>query len=331
MIPETVQELLQRQHGLATRAQLRRYGLSESTLAWRLRTQWSLVLPRVVFAGRGPLSERQRLVAALLFADGDAVVTSFAAAAWHGVTAVAPGGPIHLLVPPSRGLASTGFVVVRRTVRPDERPFRRGALTLASRARAVADAARDAGTPNLARALVIEAAQRGIVRPADLRHELEAGPRQGSRLLRNAVQDAEAGAWSVPEADLGRLCRRSRLLPEMWLNPDLVADDGTCLPRPDGWFDDVALAVQVHSREHHDGPDSWDDTVMADGLLGEYGVAVVPVTPRRIARSPDVVLRRIERCYEIARRRPRRGPRGGASSAGSARRWRRGAGTAGRR
>ncbi|WP_088314961.1 hypothetical protein [Kineosporia sp. R_H_3] len=305
MIPEKVQELLRTQHGLATRAQLRHCGLTEAALAWRLRTQWRLVLPRVVSTGRGRLSERQRLIAAMLFADGDAVVTSFAAAAWHGVTAAVPGGPVHLLVPPSRGLASTGFVVVRRTVRPDERPFRRGGLTVASRARAVADAARDAAAPDLARALVIEAAQRGIVRLDDLRHELEAGPRQGSRLLRNAVQDAEAGAWSVPEAHLGRLCRSSRVLPEMWLNPDLVAHDGTCLPRPDGWFDDVALAIQVHSREHHDGPDTWDDTVMADGLLGEYGVAVVPVTPRRIARAPDVVLRRIERCYENARRRPR--------------------------
>jgi hypothetical protein len=63
--------------------------------------------------------------------------------------------------------------------------------------------------------------------------------------------------------------------------------------------------VQVHSREYHDDADAWDDTVMADGVLGEYGVVVVPVTPRRIARSPDAVLRRIERCYENAVRRPR--------------------------
>jgi hypothetical protein len=91
----------------------------------------------------------------------------------------------------------------------------------------------------------------------------------------------------------------------MWLNPDLVAADGTELPTPDGWFDGAAVAIQVHSREYHDGADAWDETVMGDGVLGEYGVTVVPVTPRRLSETPDAVLRRIERVHERARRLPR--------------------------
>ena len=210
-----------------------------------------------------------------------------------------------MLVPWRRAPRSTGFVVVRRTTRVDPFPFAREPLVVASRARSVADAARDAATVAEARAVVVEAVQRGLVRVGDLRHELEAGPRRESLLLRRAVQDAEAGSWSRPEADLARLCRRSPLLPEPWLNPDLTAPDGTALPRPDGWFDDAALAVQVHSREHHDGPEAWDATVMSDGVYAEYGIAVVGVTPRSVERRPDVVLRRLENAYSAALRRPR--------------------------
>ena len=232
-------------------------------------------------------------------------MTSLAAAAWHGVTAAQVTSRVHLLVGPARGLASTGFVVVRRSVRPDDFPWRRGPMSVVSRQRAVGDAARDSPSPDMARAVVLEAVQRGLVRVEDLRHELEAGPRQGSRLLRQAVQAAESRAWSVPEWDLAALCRRSRTLPEMWLNPELTASDGTPLPTPDGWLDDVGLAVQVHSREYHEGPQEWDDTVMGDGVLADHDIVVVQVTPRRLARSPDEVLARLERRYELARRRPR--------------------------
>jgi hypothetical protein len=41
------------------------------------------------------------------------------------------------------------------------------------------------------------------------------------------------------------------------------------LPTPDGWFDDVALAVQVHSRRHHAGELDWEATVAADGAFAD--------------------------------------------------------------
>ena len=44
---------------------------------------------------------------------------------------------------------------------------------------------------------------------------------------------------------------------------------------------------------------------MTDGLLFEHGIVVVGLTPRAIRTRPSSVLRRIERAYEQARRRPR--------------------------
>jgi hypothetical protein len=302
---DAVDRLLEAQFGLATRGQLLDAGLTRSALAWRLTHGWRLVLPRVVSAGTLRLDPRQQMAAALLFSGDDTVVTSLAASTWHGVTAASGRPLVHVLVPARRRVNSTGFVVVRRTTRIEDQIWQRGPLRLASRARAVADAARDSNGPDDARALVIEAVQRRLVRVEDLRNELEAGPRRRSHRLRVAVQDAEAGAWSVPEVDLATLVRGSRLLPPMWLNPDLTASDGTTLPRPDGWFDDVALALLVHSRRHHADGDEWDHTVHSDGVFPEYGVIAVPVTPRRIRSDPAGVLRRIERAYAAARQRPR--------------------------
>ena len=77
------------------------------------------------------------------------------------------------------------------------------------------------------------------------------------------------------------------------------------LPTPDGWFDDVALAVQVHSRQFHAGELDWEATVAADGVFAEHGVPVLAVTPTQIARTPDDVVARIERAHAAAGRRPR--------------------------
>ena len=99
------------------------------------------------------------------------------------------------------------------------------------------------------------------------------------------------------------MVRTSSVLPEMWANPSLRSG-AVRLPTPDGWFDDVALAVQVHSRQYHAGELDWEKTVSADGVFAEHGIAHVAVTPRQITREASSVLRRIERAYEQATKRP---------------------------
>jgi hypothetical protein len=81
--------------------------------------------------------------------------------------------------------------------------------------------------------------------------------------------------------------------------------NGVRLPTPDGWFDEVGLAVQVHSKRYHAGELDWEKTVSADGVYAEHGIGLVAVTPRQIANRPDAVLTRIERAHEQAARRPR--------------------------
>jgi hypothetical protein len=295
--------LLDEQMGLVSVAQLLDSGLTRSAVRARLRREWCYVLPRVISTTRGALTEDQRLVAALLFAGEGAVVASLTAATWHGVRAARLDRLVRVVIPANRHVRGTGFVVVTRTTRPDAGTWARGPLVISSPARSVADAAREAGA-DAARALVIEAMQRRLVGPGQLRHELIAGPHAGSTGLREALAEAEKGAWSVPEADLARLVAASSILPPMLANPVLTVN-GARLPTPDGWFDDVGLAVQVHSRQFHAGELDWEATVASDGIFAEHGIPLIAVTPRQIATEPTAVVRRTENAYLAAKARPR--------------------------
>ena len=166
-------------------------------------------------------------------------------------------------------------------------------------------AALDAWPAEHGRAVVIEAVQRGLCTTAALRHELEDGPRRASAVPRRAVEEAEAGAWSVPEAVLLALLVADRAFPTVWANPISAAWTAIgCLGRTAGsttW----PLAVPVHSRHYHADPSDWDRTAMTDGVYAEHGVVVVAVTPNMIARQPEAVLERVRRSYGAAALRPR--------------------------
>ncbi len=240
-VPIDVLALAERQAGLVHYDQLASHGVARWQLRSRLGTEWRAVLPRVVTTTLCPLDERQRLVAALLYAGTGAMITGAAAARWHGITA-AQQALVPIEVPHSRRPRGGGFVDVRRTLRPDPHPWQHPPLILVSRQRAVVVAARDCRTERDATAVVIEAVQRRLVRLEDVRSELEAGPRAGSARLRRAVEPssrraveaAERGAWSVPEADLAALVRTSSVLPEMWANPRCAAAQSGCPRRTAG-------------------------------------------------------------------------------------------------
>ena len=94
-------------------------------------------------------------------------------------------------------------------------------------------------------------------------------------------------------------------LPEPARNVVVLSATGEYLARPDAWFDDVALAVEVDSREHHADGDGWRRTLARQRRCAAHGVVVVPVTPREIASQPTAVARAIASAYAEAALRPR--------------------------
>ncbi|HEY8721016.1 hypothetical protein [Pengzhenrongella sp.] len=285
------------QRGLVTRRQLTAAGISPAALRHRALRSWRHVLPGVVALFTGTLAPDQLLVAAQLMCGPDARVSGGSAARWHGITAVVDDGRIHMQVPVNQASRGSGFVIVTRSRRIAPAAVCDGIVRLAPLPRAVADAVRAARSQRVADAVVIEALQRKLVRPQELEHELGAGRQNGSGILRRALATARTGAWSVAEVDLLDLVATSQVLPAAWPNPELRAADGTVLPAPDAWFDDVGLAVQVHSAQFHSSRSDWDRTVRVDSIFAEYGISRLAVTPHEIQTNGRQVLERIERAH----------------------------------
>jgi hypothetical protein len=302
---DAVNAIIERQQGLVSVRQLRGHDVSTSAIRWRLGRSWRLAMPGVVQTFTGPLDPGRLLVAAALFAGPDCSLTGPAALSWYGVRATARDHTKLFVGPRERADRSYGLVTVRRSILVDPDVRVSGCLRVCSPARAVVDAARACRTQDRADALAIEGVQKGLATVADLTHWLAIGNRRGSVRVRKAIEAAATGAWSVPEADLLDLLATSRVLPEVWANPRLVSARGTRLLTPDGWVDEVGLALMVHSRQHHFDVAEWEATVAGDSAYAEHGVTALAFTPRMIREQPREVLARVERTYLALRRSPR--------------------------
>ncbi|WP_328295585.1 hypothetical protein OG218_23275 [Kineococcus sp. NBC_00420] len=300
-IPDSLRPVLHEQHGLLTRRQLYDAGVSTHQIRWALGREWRLVHGSVVATTTGRLDPAQRLVAAQLFAGPGAQIGSTTAARYFGLTSVPEDGVRRLFVPWGAKSRERPGVSVRRTRRPDPHEWSRGPLAFTSPPRTVVDAARQL-RGDAVRAVVFEAVQRRFVTVDHLASEVEAGAVRGSAAVRAAVQEVSGGAWSIPESELADLLASSSVLPTVLLNPVLTTVTGETLPSPDGFVDEVGLALQVHSRSHHFAEEDWEWTLRSDTALGTAGVPVMAFSPRTLRSDGRRVLRAVERAYLALRR-----------------------------
>ncbi len=256
-LPADLLALARNQFGVMSRVQLVQSGVSRAQIRWRLGRAWRLLLPGVVLLEPGLPTLSQRYVAALLYAGPESGLSGPTALRLHGWPSAEPSLRVHVLVPPTHRSRDVAWLTIRRSCFTDERVVERGPVRFSCLPRAVVDAAALAPDESGCRALLIEAVQRRLVRLDDVSHWIDVRRPNGKVRLRRALAEAAAGAWSLPEADLARLLSESSTLPAAWLNPELHESDGGRLTTPDLWFDDVAMAVMVHSRKYHAGLLDW--------------------------------------------------------------------------
>ena len=175
---------------------------------------------------------------------------------------------------------------------------------LAPVARAVGDAARRMRSPRDVNALVAEVVRRQLCDVDELVDELREGQRRGSGLLRDALAGVQVGARSGPEVDLVAIMQRGRI-PNVYYNARLLGPSGRFLAVADAWIDDVGVAVEVDSREHHASEDGFDRTVRRNGRYAAAGVLVVTVLPSDQANHAAEVLTTIQAARYAAAQRPR--------------------------
>lgn len=264
----------------------------------------------MVAGHRGPLSSDTRLAGAALWAGVPAVLTAEVALQRHGLALSRVVPVARFLVPSTCRARQSGAALTVRTSRTVAVGRRIGCAALAGVARAVADAARyDDLTAAEVRALTISVLQRRLVSARLVEEELKSSRHNDLAPVRAGLTEFTGGAWSLPEATLRRAVLDHPALPEMLLNCRLEAPDGSFIGVPDGYFRDVGVAVQVHSKTRHEGFDEhgidrWTRTVEHDQRMESHGIVVVGVTPATLARRLDRFLSRLAETVRSHRGRP---------------------------
>jgi hypothetical protein len=303
--PGALGALIERQSAVVTRAQALRGGLTHHAVSHRLRTggPWQPVLPGVYLTVTGKPTLAQREIAAVLYGGPSAVITGLAAVHHHRMPAPS-SDVIDLLVPARRQCQSVSYVAVHRTTRMPKLVVGPSTVSYALPARAVADAARWLTDLREVRALVAGAVQSRGCWLDELAEELREGPRRGSALFREVLSEVAEGIRSAPEAELRTLIMRARL-PLPMFNPSLYLANGRFIARPDAWWPEAGVAVEVDSKRWHFSEDDWNHTMDRHSDLGQYSIVTLHFTPYKLRHEQADVMRRMTNAYNSGIQRPR--------------------------
>ncbi|HET8971091.1 MAG TPA: hypothetical protein VFN19_08530 [Candidatus Nanopelagicales bacterium] len=303
------------QCGLVTAAQLRELGVHSSTVSrWIAGYMLTRVVRGVHVYGGGRPDRQQRELAAQLYGGEGALLTGTAALRHHGIRAAGlqetaddqpdHPEPVHVLIPHDRHRTSTGYVVIERTHRMPRQAVERGPLDLAPVVRAASDAVHRWRNADDVLAVLSELVQRNLATLDELRVELAAGSRRGSAHYRAAMVVLADGVESAYEARLRKVTQSLGLAEVRW-NRAIVSQTGEYVGNPDGWYDDVALALEVDSQKYHGFGKGLVRTTDRNARYARFGVAVYPVMPNLLRDDPDRCAREIRQAYQAAAARPR--------------------------
>ncbi|MFB9385015.1 hypothetical protein ACFFTK_17860 [Pseudonocardia petroleophila] len=292
--------------GVITARALVALGVPESTVYHRCRDggPWQRLAPGVLLLSTGQPTSDQLVVAALLHAGADAVLTGLEACRRHRIRrGPASGASLHLLVPHTRQVRNTWFLRIDRTRRLPH-PVSRGGIPLAPVARAVADAARLLRSEREIAELISDAVQRNLCTVAQLVTELDAGGQHGSATPRRVLRDVRDGIRSAAELDAKKLWHRSGL-PEPWWNAPVHDAAGRFLGIADAWWDDVALAWEINSYQWHLAPEDYAREQEKRARFTAAGAAILPTLPGRLRVQRREVTAELVASYRAAAARPR--------------------------
>ena len=110
------------------------------------------------------------------------------------------------------------------------------------------------------------------------------------------------GIRSTAEGDLKDLLAKSGL-PVPLFNASIY-DGDTFVGRPDAWWPQFGVAVEVDSHEWHLSPHDHTRTLERQRRMAKCGILMLPFTPREIRTQPAEVLAAIREALDGARGRP---------------------------
>lgn len=297
------------QRGLATVAQLLEHGWTRSAVDQARARTFQEPMPRVLARHRGPLDAATRTCAWALWAGPSAVFTGSSALSLWGLT-IRGGLPVTLVVPASGRARQHGRVRLVRSTR-EIIGRRSGILRIAGGARALADAAvYEKHRPDDLEHWTITVLQRGLSTPEAVERELWLRPRARVASVWRGLAGYVDGAWSRPEVVLREVVDGDGGFPPLVTNCRLLAPAGDLIGVPDGYLEAAGVAIQVHSRQYHQGLDDqggdrWSETVERDGAFAAAGVRVIGVTPWTLYAKPQRFVSRLRQVVEVGLQGPR--------------------------
>jgi Protein of unknown function (DUF559) len=263
--PELEEILDDQDQVISVRVALRH--MSAGALRWRINSGWWQQPCRsVVVAHSGPLTEKQRLWAALVWTGRDAVLGGLTAAWLDGFTGFGDrraDRPIHVVVPSGRALQrqspSLPVVIHYSTMlaHEDVHPIREPRRTRI--ARSLVDAAAWMVTERGTRAILAAGVQQRLVRPSDLSRVVDGNQRLYRRkLMAETLGDIAGGAQALSELDFTRLVIRPHNLPEPDRQSRRKDSDGKWRYLDAVW-EEAKVVVEVDGAQHMDTQEYWDD------------------------------------------------------------------------
>jgi hypothetical protein len=264
-------------------------GLTPAKIRTHLRhEQWRWLASGVLLTRPDAPTRDDWIQVGLALGGSRSALSGWDVLAGLGLGGATPPDPRVLVLLPAGKNRTVGGVHLRpssRTLNASAFPPQGSRLTgvrQASVARALADTALQFERLAPVRAMVTSAVQRGLTTTEELRDELAAAPRNGTKWLRVALHDVLAGAGSIAEAEAIEILRARMDIPPFEVNAAIRDPLGNVVAVADLLWPELRAVLEVDSREFHFSEDGWKRTQQRHNRLSRMGYAVVHYAPSDI-------------------------------------------------
>jgi very-short-patch-repair endonuclease len=303
-LPPDLQRLADWQHGVLTRCQAERGGLTRSAIRARLsQNSWQRLYPGVYATFSGPLPRTAALWAAVQRA-GPGAMLSYATAAEVGGLVDGQSELIHVTLPPSRRVSRIPGMVVHISELADQK---RHPVLTPPQTRiedTVLDLAGAATRLDDAYNWIIRALGRRLTTQDKLRASMDQRGRMRWRAdLAEALSADQAGIHSALEHRYARDVERAHFLPPGTRQAPVKRGQRT--EYRDVLYEGYGVAIELDGRAAHPGDTRWrdiyrDNAAAADGIVTlRYGWLDIRQRPCQVAAQVVQALR--QRGYHHSR------------------------------
>lgn len=296
--------LAARQHGVVTRAQMRRAGVTDASIRWRVAAgTLELVVTGVYRVGGARRTWEQRLAAACLWGGSGTCASHRSAGALWGFEGFGPG-PVEVSTL-KQNRARLPFKVHRTRVDP-ALVTRKLGIPVTNAFRTVLDLVHVVDE-HRANQLLDEALRKGLVSMEALWRFVrrESGPgRRGVGKLRRLLEQRDPGYQ--PSASEFQAAVRALLIGAglTFVEEHVVTDsEGQFVARVDFLLDDAPVVIEADGRATHSSRLDWEHDLERRNGITAQGLAVIHVTPDSLRDHPDELLAEI---FETRQRQVRR-------------------------